>query len=36
MSQPSKRNKAPDAIKNANTLYSAKKDIKKFIMTLPI
>ena len=29
-------NKAPDTIKNARTLLSAKREIKKFIITLPI
>ena len=29
-------NKAPDAIKNSKTLHSAKRDIKKYILTLPI
>ena len=29
-------NKAPDAIKNSKTLHSAKREIKKFIITLPI
>ena len=29
-------NKAPDAIKNSKTLHSAKSEIKKFIITLPI
>ena len=29
-------NKAPDAIKNSKTLFGAKKEIKKIILTLPI
>ena len=29
-------NKAPDPIKNSKTLYGAKKEIKKFVLTLPI
>ena len=29
-------NEAPEIIKNSKTLYSAKKEIKKYIMTLPI
>ena len=29
-------NKAPDAIKNSKTLHSAKSEIRKFIITLPI
>ena len=29
-------NLAPDAIKNCNSLFSAKKEIKKFVMTLPV
>ena len=29
-------NMAPDSVKNSKTLYSAKREIKKFILTLPI
>ena len=29
-------NKAPDAIKKSLTIYSAKSEIKKYILTLPI
>ena len=29
-------NKAPDAIKNCNSLFSAKREIKKFVKTLQI
>ena len=29
-------NLAPDVIKNCNSLFSAKKEIKKFVKTLPI
>ena len=29
-------NRAPDVIKNIKTLFSAKKEIKKFVLTLPI
>ena len=29
-------NLAPDAIKNCNSLFSSKKEIKKFVMTLPV
>ena len=29
-------NKAPECIKNAKTLYTVKKEIKKFVLSIPI
>ena len=29
-------NKAPESIKNAKTLYMVKREIKKFVLSLPI